>query len=128
MKFPGTDDFIAEYRKRAAAEKVDALGLYVPPFIYAAMQVMEQAVEKVGSLDEAKLAATMHSTTFPTIVGDVKFGADGEWTEGRILMTQFRGLHGNGLEQFDKAGAQVILYPKQFKTGDVAVPFPPAQK
>jgi hypothetical protein len=40
----------------------------------------------------------------------VQFGADGEWTEGRILMTQFQNVKGKGLEQFAKPGKQVVLY------------------
>jgi branched-chain amino acid transport system substrate-binding protein len=126
MKFPGIEEFIAEYRKRAAVEKVDLLGHYVPPFIYAAMEVIEQAIVGTGSVDDAKLADYMHKTTFKTLVGEVKFGADGEWTEGQILMTQFRNIKGNGLEQFDEPGKQVILYPKKFKSGDLQVGFPPA--
>jgi branched-chain amino acid transport system substrate-binding protein len=128
MKFPGIEEFVAEYRKRAIVEKVDLLGHYVAPFIYAAMQVMEQAVTETGSLDDAKLADYMHKTKFSTMVGDIAFGADGEWTEGRILMTQFQNVKGNGLEQFDQPGTQVILYPKQFKSGDLQYPFPPVKK
>ena len=124
MSFPGIDEFIARYRKRAAAEKIDLLGDYMPPFVYAAMQVLEQAVNAVGSLDEAKLSDHLHRTKFSTIVGDVQFGADGEWAQGRILTTQFQNVKGNGLAQFDQLGTQVVLYPKQFKTGELQPGFP----
>ena len=115
-------------RKRAAAEKVDLLGHYMPPVIYSAMQVREPAVSAVGSFDEAKLTDHLHKAKFSTIVGDVQFGADGEWTEGRILMTQFQNVKGNGLEQFDKPGTQVMLYPKQFTSGELQPCFPRARK
>ncbi|MBX6426749.1 MAG: amino acid ABC transporter substrate-binding protein [Variibacter sp.] len=128
MKFAGVEEFVAEYRKRAAVEKVDLLGHYVPPFVYAAMQVIEQAVTGTKSLDDGKLAAYIHKTKFSTIVGDIAFGPDGEWTEGRILMTQFQNVKGSGLEQFDKPGTQVILYPPQFKSGALITPFPPPKK
>jgi branched-chain amino acid transport system substrate-binding protein len=128
MTFAGIGELIAKYRKRAVAEKVDLLGDYMPPFIHAAMQVLEQAVSAVASLDEAKLADHLHKAKFSTIVGDVQFGADGEWAEGRILTTQFQNVKGNGLEQFDKPGTQVVLYPKQFKSGELQPGFPRAKK
>ena len=120
--FPGIKDFIAEYRKRAAGAQVDMLGHYVPPLIFATMQIIGQAVEGAGTVDNEKLAAHMHKAKFSTVMGDVAFGPDGEWTKGRVLMTQFRNVKGNGLEQFDTPGTQVILYPPEYKTGDV-MPF-----
>jgi branched-chain amino acid transport system substrate-binding protein len=123
LKFPGIDEFIAAYQAQATGQGVDPLGFYVPPFIYAAMQVIEQAVEKTGSLDQGALAATMHKETFPTIVGDVAFAENGEWRKPRVLMVQYRGIVGNGLEQFRGPAPYVILYPSEFKTGDVKSPF-----
>jgi branched-chain amino acid transport system substrate-binding protein len=57
-------------------------------------------------------------------MGDIKFGAMGEWAEPRILMTQFQKVNGKDLAQFDKAGTQVIIYPEKFKSGNVLTPFP----
>ena len=45
LQFPGVDEFLKKYQARAAAEGVDPLGYYLPPFAYANMQVIEQAVE-----------------------------------------------------------------------------------
>ena len=123
LKFPGIDEFIAAYQAQATGQGVDPLGFYVPPFIYAAMQVIEQAVKRTGSLDQGALAATMHKETFPTIVGDVAFAENGEWRKPRVLMVQYRGIVGNGLEQFRGPAPYVILYPSEFKTGDVKSPF-----
>lgn len=128
MKFAGIEEFITEYRKRAPAAQVDLLGHYVAPLVYAAMQVLEQAITTTGSVDDAKLADYMHKAKFATIMGDITFGPDGEWTEGRILMTQFQNVKGNGLEQFDQPGTQVILYPNEFKSGSVRPGFPPEKK
>jgi branched-chain amino acid transport system substrate-binding protein len=127
VRFPGTEEFIAKYRERAPAAQVDPLGHYVAPMIFSGMQVIEQAVTAVGSVDNDKLADHMHKAKFSTVLGDIQFGADGEWTQGRILMTQFQKVKGNGLEQFDKPGTQVILYPPEFKSGDLQYPFPPAK-
>ena len=40
MKYPGIEDFLARYAKRAAEAKVDPLGFYLPPFNYAIGQML----------------------------------------------------------------------------------------
>jgi branched-chain amino acid transport system substrate-binding protein len=92
------------------------------------MQVVEQAVEATKSTDDGELADYCHKTTFKTVVGDVKFGPDGEWEKGRMIMTQFQNVKGNDLDQFDKPGVQVVLYPPRFKSGNLIHPFPPPKK
>jgi branched-chain amino acid transport system substrate-binding protein len=128
MSFPGTGPFLAKYRERAIPAGVDALGLYIPPFAYAEMQILEEAVKAVGSLDDRALAGYIRATAFSTIVGDIKFGSRGEWAEPRILLIQYRGISGNGIDQFKEPGKQVILDPVRFKSGDLAVPFEPGKR
>ncbi len=123
MSFPGVDAFIAEYQKRAKVAGTDPLGYYVPPLVFATYQVLEEAVKGVGSLDQDKLAKYMHATTFKTIMGDIKFGPDGEWTNPRILTIQYQGVKGNDLAQFEKPGVQVILDPPAYKTGTLKYPY-----
>jgi branched-chain amino acid transport system substrate-binding protein len=122
MTFPGVEEFLKRYRARASAG-TDTLGLYGPPFAYAQMQVVQQAVEAVGSLDQAALARHMHAATFKTVVGDVKFNRQGEWEKSRIIWVQYRNVTDGGVEQFMQAGRQVILYPEEFKSGEIATPF-----
>ena len=128
MKFPGVEQFLVRYRERAAKEGVDPLGLYLPPFAYAEMQILEAAINAAGSLDDAKIADHLRSQTFQTVVGDIKFGDRGEWAEPRILLTQFQGISGNDVEQFKQPGKQVILYPPRFKSGRSEVPFDPTKR
>ncbi|HZA02325.1 MAG TPA: amino acid ABC transporter substrate-binding protein, partial [Hyphomicrobiaceae bacterium] len=109
MKFPGIEEFLVRYRERAVQAGVDPLGLYIPPFAYAEMQILEAAVKAVGSLDDGKLADHIRSSTFQTVVGDIKFGARGEWAEPRILLIQYQGVVGHDIEQFKQPGKQVIL-------------------
>jgi branched-chain amino acid transport system substrate-binding protein len=123
MRFPGIDDFIKKYQGRAAAAGVDPLGYYVPPFTYATMQILQQAVTAVGSLDQDKLADELHTSTFGTIVGDVKFGPDGEWANPRILTIQYQNISGHGMEQFTEPGHQVILYPPELRSGELRYPY-----
>jgi branched-chain amino acid transport system substrate-binding protein len=128
MNFPGVDAFIVEYQKRAKEAGTDPLGYYVPPLVYATFQVLEQAVTKVGSLDQDKLAQYMHANPFETIMGEIKFGADGEWLEPRILTIQYQGVKGHDLEQFSHPGVQVILDPPALKTGTLKYPYSTASK
>ena len=125
MNFPGISAFLVKYRERAAEAGVDPLGIYIPPFAYAEMQILEQAVNATKSLDDKKLAGYMHGAKFSTIVGDIAFGARGEWAEPRILTVQYHGIEGNGLEQFKQPGKQVILDPAGFKSGELVTPFEP---
>jgi branched-chain amino acid transport system substrate-binding protein len=127
MKFAGLDDFLARYRARAVAAGVDPLGIYIPPFAYAQMQILERAITAVGSLDDAKLADYIRSNAFDTVVGRIKFGDRGEWAEARILLVQYRGVVGNAVEQFNNPGKQVIVHPPQFKSGELLTPFVPVR-
>lgn len=123
IKFPGIDEFVRDYQAKATGQGVDALGFYVPPFVYAAMQVLEQAIVKSGNLDQKALAATLHAETFSTIVGDIKFAKNGEWEKPRVLMVQYTDIVGNDLAQFRTSKPYSILSPPEFKTADPVVPF-----
>lgn len=123
MKFPGIEDFLKTYQARAPAVGTDPLGFYQPPFAFAAMQVLEQAVKATGSLDDGKLADYIHKSAFNTIVGEIRFDAKGEWATPRLLMIQFQGVDGNNLDQYRTPGKEVILYPPEYKDGDLQQPF-----
>jgi branched-chain amino acid transport system substrate-binding protein len=123
VPFPGITDFLKRYQEKATAGGVDALGFFVPPFAYANAQVLAQAIEGVGSLDQKKLGDYLKTHSFSTMVGDVRYAANGEWQTPRVLQVQFQGIKGNGLDQFKKAGTQVILYPKEFQSGKIQFPY-----
>jgi branched-chain amino acid transport system substrate-binding protein len=123
MNFPGVDAFIGKYQARAKEAGTDPLGYYVPPLVYATFQVLQDTVTAVGSLDQKKLAEQMHKTQFKTIMGDIKFGPEGEWANARILTVQYQGVRGHDLEQFTKPGVQVILDPPELKTGTLKYPY-----
>jgi branched-chain amino acid transport system substrate-binding protein len=123
MEFPGIKDFLQRYQARAGAAGVDPLGYYLPPYSYAEMQVLAQAVNAVGSLDQAKIAAYIHATKFSTVVGDVKFADNGEWEKSRVLFVQYQNIVGNDIEQFRKPGKVVILYPPEYRSGKFIYPY-----
>lgn len=128
MKFPGVDNFLQRYQERAPQVGVDALGYFLAPFAYAAMQLIEAAVTTTGGLDQEKIARYLHQTRVSTIVGDVKFGPLGEWEKTRILTIQYQHISGNDVAQFKQPGKQVILYPPELKSGDLIEPFAKAHE
>jgi branched-chain amino acid transport system substrate-binding protein len=128
MRFPGVEDFLKRYQERAAKIGVDPLGYYLPPFAYAELQILAQAVSATGTLDQAKVAAYIHANKFSTVVGEVKFASNGEWEKSRVLFVQYHGVKGNGADQFREAGRQVILYPPELKSGELVYPYSEAKK
>jgi len=128
MEFPGIMEFLKKYQAKAPSEGVDPLGYFLPPFAYAELQILGNAVEATQSLDDDKLADYVHTHTFKTIVGDIAFGPDGEWTEGRPIWVQYHDIKGNDLEQFKKPTTVAILAPTQYKTGDMIYPYTEARK
>jgi branched-chain amino acid transport system substrate-binding protein len=123
IKFPGVDDFIKRYQPRAAEKQLDPLGFFLPPYAYAMMQIVGEAVQKVGTLDQAKIAEYIHQHDFSTVVGDVKFAPNGEWAEGRPLYVQYRGIKGNDLDEWKKPGHEIVLWPAKWKSGDLLYPY-----
>jgi len=128
MKYPGIEDFLARYAKRAAEAKVDPLGFYLPPFNYAIGQMLEQAITATKSLDHKVLANYLRTNEMKTIVGPIRYGKDGEWATARVVMIQFRGVVDKNAGQFRQPGRQVIVEPAQFKTGELMEPFAKARQ
>jgi branched-chain amino acid transport system substrate-binding protein len=126
MKFAGVDEVLRRYQERARTGGVDPIGFW-SPFAYAEMQVLAQAVGAVGSLDQAKIAAYLHKTPFKTVIGDVKFGPLGEWEKSRILYIQYQNIRGNDINQFRQPGKAVIMYPPEFKSGELIYPLSKAR-
>ena len=126
VHFPGIEEMLKVYQARAKEQGTDPLGYYVPAFTYSALQVLGAAVTATGGVDQDKLAAHIHATKFSTVVGDIKFGPEGEWEEARMFTVQYRGIAGNGIEQFTQPGRAVILAPDAYKSGDLIAPFVPA--
>ncbi len=128
LQFPGVLDFLKKYQAKAAGAGVDPLGYYLPPFAYANLQVLAQAVDATKGLDQDKLADYIRQHTFKTIVGDVKYGPNGEWAEPRVLEIQFHGVTGNSLDQFKTDAKQTILWPSNYSTGSMVYPYATAKE
>jgi branched-chain amino acid transport system substrate-binding protein len=123
MMFAGVQQFLNTYQARAAREDVDLLGHYMAPLAYAQMQVLAQAVEATGGIDDAALAAYARGATFDTVMGAVRFGKNGEWAQPRVLQVQFRGIDGHAVEQFRDGARQVVVAPSGLSSGELVYPY-----
>ncbi len=119
--YPGAGELIERYQAKVKAEnlKVDALGYYLVPWSYAYVDILGQAVNAVGSLDQDAIADYIRDNKFTTVVGDVKFGKNGEWDRSRTIVVQYQGITNNDLSQFAKAGTRKILAPSDIATGEL---------
>ena len=125
---PGVMDLISRYQARARGEGVDPIGIYVPPWAYALAQILEQSIVATGSIEDGKLADYMRTATFKTMIGEVKFGPDGEWEKGRILMVQHHGIMSNDIMQFKDMSTMTVLDPPEYTTGSAIYPYENAKR
>jgi branched-chain amino acid transport system substrate-binding protein len=91
LNAPGNADmvnaYIAKYGGAAADISSDV------PEAYSVGEVVAQAVTQNNSLDNAKLIATLHSGTFTSVQGSVKFDSTGQNTAATAY--QFQWQNGN---------------------------------
>jgi branched-chain amino acid transport system substrate-binding protein len=123
MMFPGVSEMMAKYQSLAENAGADPLGYYVAPQAYAQMQIVEQAIAGTGSLDDAKLAQFTRDASFKTVVGDVKFGKGGGWSEARVLAVQYQNIKGADLSEFKDARTQAVVWPPSLASGALIYPY-----
>jgi len=123
MEFPGSTELLKKYQERAKAAGTDPLGYYMPVWAYAYLQVLGDAIAASKSLNDDVLADYVRKTTFATVVGEVKFGKQGEWEEERTLAAQFQNITSNSMDDFRELKTEVIIYPPKYKSGEVIYPY-----
>src|SRR5713101_3755511 len=128
LRFPGVMAFLKDYQARAGKEGVDPLGYYLGPWAYARMQVLADAIEGTKGLDQDKIADWIRTHTFKTVVGDVAFGNKGEWAKSRILTVQFQDIAGTSVDDFRDGKGETVVWPDQYKAGDVVLPYTSAKQ
>jgi branched-chain amino acid transport system substrate-binding protein len=127
MLFAGVDELMKKYQARAAVEGIDALGYYMVPWSYAQLQILQKAVTATESLDDGRLGDYIRANTFKTVVGDVRFGSDGELAQSRVLQVQFRNVKTNDLAQFKDISTQVVVAPAEYESGQLIYPYEKAK-
>ena len=122
LKSPAAVEFLGKYQERAKAAGADAMA-YFPVMAYADLQVLGDAITATKSLKDNALAAYMHKATFNTVVGDLRFGEDGEWAEERMLAAQFQNIKSNSADEFRDLKTEIVVYPPNLKSGEVIYPY-----
>jgi len=113
MPYPGAKEFFEGYQKMFNEEA--AMG--GEPAAYASLQILEQAIKKVGDLDRVKIRDVIAKDTFDTVIGPMRFekGVNVQWP--------------GDIGQWQKGDYEVVM-PKQFRTAAPLYPKPdwPAPK
>jgi len=108
VKWPGAKDYLEGYQAKFN-KKPDVLNSIDG---YISAQVLEQAIEKTGSLDREVLKDYIANNEFMTIVGPVAFtGSENVKTPSKILQWQ--------------KGEIEIVWPLSDATANVLYPKPP---
>lgn len=127
MMTPEVEAFLKDYQARAGAEGVDPLGYYLGTWGYAYIELLGKAVEGAKSLDDDKIADYLRANTIKTIMGDVKFGKNGEWAESGMMQVQYHSIKSSALDQFRGMDTQTVIHPMKQETGKVIYPFEKAR-
>jgi branched-chain amino acid transport system substrate-binding protein len=121
---PRAQAFFTKYQERAKSEGVDPLGYYLGGWGYAEFQVLGAGIEGAKSLDDAKIADWLHHNEVHTIIADISFGPEGEWTKPQLFQVQYHGLtDAANLDTWRGMSYQTVVYPPDQKTGDPIYPY-----
>ena len=86
---------------------------WASPITYASLQVLQQAIERVGKIDRAAIIKEINTGSFETIIGTVKL-VDGQnkniWAVG-----QWQGNDFFGVAPLKKAGAKPVIVKPNWK-------------
>jgi branched-chain amino acid transport system substrate-binding protein len=127
--YKGTEAFFKEYQERAKGAGVDPLGYYLGGWGYAYVQILGDAIKGAKSVDDDKLAAYLKANKFETIMGPVKFGAKGEWAEGRMLTVQYHDINPDAdMKTWAGMSYQTVLHPSNLATGKMIFPYEKAHQ
>ena len=78
---PKAQELIASFKKAGLPEPGNFAF-----YSYAAVQVIAEGLQKAGSTDSGKLAKTLHSGSYDTVVGSVEFDKKGDITKPNYVM------------------------------------------
>jgi len=127
MATPSSTEFLKTYQARAGAEGVDPLGYYLGTWGYAYLEVLGAGIEGSKSVNDDKIAEYLRTNGAKTIMGDIKFGKNGEWATSRMLQVQYHDIKSGELDQFKGMDTQTVLTPGDLKTGALIYPYEKAK-
>jgi branched-chain amino acid transport system substrate-binding protein len=92
---PGMKDY---FERHKAVNKGQEPDRWASAATYAGLQMLQQAIEKVGEIDRAKILQEMQTGTFKTVQGDLKLAGNrdaGAWHIGQWQGGEFYGIAPN---------------------------------
>lgn len=107
MRYPGVKELNEAHTKRLNRPADPMVG---PS--YACIQILAAAITRVGALDKGKIRDAIAATDMTTVIGPVKFRADGT---GMVQMVFVQWLKGR----------QELVWPKESASAGFAYPAPP---
>lgn len=104
---PLNSEFVAKYKEMfdGASPAEDAADAF------AAAQVLQQAVEEVGEIDQVKLKDYLHSNEVETILGPLSWNEKGE-PQGNFILAQWQSGKVEVVGPPDVATTDTVVYPK----------------
>ena len=99
-----------DYRKRHLETTGQEPDRWASPVAYVSLEMLQQALERVGKIDRAAVIKELQTGTFQTIVGPIKLENNvyqGGWAVGQWQNGEFYGI-----APATGAGAQEIMFPK----------------
>ncbi len=103
---PAIKDYMERHQKALGKEP----DRWLSPVTYASLQVLQQAIERAGTLDRQAVAKEIRSGTFDTIVGQISLQDQvysGGWMVGQWQNGEFQAI-----APLNRDGARPALVPK----------------
>ncbi|CAM3880746.1 amino acid ABC transporter substrate-binding protein [Kibdelosporangium persicum] len=105
-KTPLNDEFAQEYRKRFNAPPTEDAA-----DAFAAGQVLQEAVTKVGRIDQVALADWLRGNEVQTILGRLRWAANGE-PQGNFMLAQWQAGKVEVVAPKEAATTEKVVFPK----------------
>ena len=83
-KSPGNPQFVSAYKRKFGSGPIDSTSAEA----YACGQVLQAVVEKIHTLDNAKIIATLHKGSWPSVEGNISWNSVGE-PQGEDLLVEW---------------------------------------
>lgn len=99
-----------DYRKRHLESEGQEPDRWGGQLIYASLQMLQQAIERIGEIDRARTIEELRTGTFQTILGSVKL--ENNFYTKSWWLGQWQGGEYYGIAPATLPGAHTILFPK----------------
>ena len=106
----GDSPLIKDYFKRHKELTGKEPDSWASPVTYASLQVLQQAIERVGRIDRAAITREMKTASFDTVLGPIKF--EDQTLSGIFLVGQWQNGVFQGIAPANLKGAKPAVIPK----------------